>query len=83
MDLPIGLSTRIDYKDQRVKFLSWLLNFGKSPDKGKGYSESTIYSDAYRTAKFDKWVWIEGDRYRYPQTKERDLAATKYTAAPA
>lgn len=24
----------VDYKDQRVKFLSWLLNFGKSPDKG-------------------------------------------------
>ena len=59
----------VDYKSQRVKFLSWLLNFGKSPDKGQGYSEYTIYSDAYRTAKFDKWVWIEGNGYRYPPDK--------------
>ena len=59
----------VDYKDQRVKFLSWLLKFGKSPDKDKGYSEYTVYSDAYRMAKFDKWVWIEGDGYRYPPDK--------------
>jgi hypothetical protein len=49
-----------------VRFLSWLLNFGTYPDTEKGYSEYTIYSDAYRTAKFDEWVWMEGDGYRYP-----------------
>ncbi len=38
----------VDYKDQRVKFLSWLLNFGKSPDKSKAYSEYTVYSGSRR-----------------------------------
>ena len=35
----------VDYKDQRVKFLSWLLNFDESPVKRKGHSESLfVYS---------------------------------------
>ena len=41
----------VDYKAQRVKFLSWLLNVGKDPDRAKGYAEYTIYSTAYRTSR--------------------------------
>lgn len=60
----------LDYKSNRVSFLSWLLNVGKTPDQGEGYSEYTIYSTAYRTARFDKWVWQEHGKYYYPPTKQ-------------
>lgn len=32
----------INYKEQRVKFLSWLLNVGENPSKAKGYSPHTV-----------------------------------------
>ena len=45
----------INYKQHRLKFLSWLLNIGKTPEKAKGYSPHTVYGAAYRTPQFDKW----------------------------
>lgn len=56
----------VDYREQRKYFLSWLLNVGKNPKKGEGYSEYTLYSTAYRTARFDLWTWEQNDQYRYP-----------------
>jgi integrase len=56
----------VDYRDQRARFLSWLLNVGKSPTKGEGYSAYTVYSTSYRTARFDKWVWQQRGEYHYP-----------------
>jgi integrase len=61
----------VDYKDQRVQFLSWLLNIGKNPRRAEGYAPYTVYSDAYRTARFDQWVWKQRDEYQYPP-KEQD-----------
>ncbi|AGM10944.1 integrase [Halorubrum tailed phage 7] len=60
----------VDYKDQRVKFLSWLLNVGKNPHRASGYAPYTVYSDAYRTARFDKWVWQQHDEYKYPPDEQ-------------
>lgn len=56
----------VDYVDQRTKFLSWLLNVGKNPERAEGYSPFTVYSDSYRTARFDKWVWQKNGAYKYP-----------------
>ena len=56
----------VDYRDQRMRFLSWLLQIGKSPEKAQGYSQYTVYSDAYRTARFDLWVWEQSGRYKWP-----------------
>lgn len=56
----------IDYRDTRTQFLSWLLNIGKQPDKGEGYSPYTVYSTAYRTAEFDLYAWEQHGDYKYP-----------------
>lgn len=60
----------VDYKDQRIQFLSWLLNVGKNPRRAEGYAEYTVYSDAYRTARFDKWVWEKTGGYKYPPEEQ-------------
>ncbi len=60
----------VDYKDQRIQFLSWLLSVGKNPRKADGYAPYTVYSDAYRTARFDRWVWEQAGRYKYPPDAE-------------
>lgn len=62
---------RVDYRDQRARFLSWLLNVGKSPTEGEGYSQYAVYSTSYRTARFDRWVWQHRDEYRYPPERGR------------
>lgn len=56
----------VDYRDHRERFLSWLLNEGKEPKMGEGYAPYTVYSDAYRTARFDLWVWEQNGGYTYP-----------------
>lgn len=53
----------IDYKSHREKLLLWMLNRGKEPDKGKGYSWETVRCRAYNTDIFYRWVWQEHDRY--------------------
>jgi integrase len=64
----------VDYKDRRVRFLSWLLKVGKSPEKATGYSPYTVYSTAYRTARFDLWLWEQKNEYKYPPQSD-DAAA--------
>ena len=70
----------VDYKEQRIKFLSWLLNVGKNPERATGYSEYTVYSTAYRTANFDKWVWENRGGYHYPPTEEDASAFLEHLA---
>lgn len=60
----------VDYRDQRVQFLSWLLNVGKNPRRAEGYTEYTVYSDASRTARFDQWVWEKNGGYKYPPEEQ-------------
>lgn len=59
-----------DYEDHRYRFIRWLREEGKNPEKVQGYSDYTAYETGYRTARFDRWVWqIEGG-YTIPPTPE-------------
>jgi integrase len=74
MDGALNDKQLVDYKEQRAQFLSWLLNFGKHPEKAEGYAQSTVYNTAYRTAQFDLWVWEQKNQYHYPPDSD-DAAA--------
>jgi len=60
----------INYKEHRKKFLLWLLNVGKDPERAEGYSPHTVYGTSYRTAKFDKWRWENCGGYSMPPTED-------------
>ena len=65
----------IDYHEHRKAFLTFLLEFGKNPEKAKGYSPYTVYNTGYRAAEFDRWVWQKGQEgasgeYTFPPTQE-------------
>ena len=51
------------YKNWRTRFIRWLANEGKNPDKAKGYARDTIRKTAYRTDKFARYVWRETGDY--------------------
>jgi integrase len=70
----------VDYKDSRVQFLSWLLNVGKTPEKAEGYSPYTVYSSAYRTARFDLWLWEQKNEYKHPPEADDAAAYMDYLA---
>ncbi|MFD1563088.1 tyrosine-type recombinase/integrase [Haloarchaeobius amylolyticus] len=70
----------VDYKDHRVRFLSWLLKVGKIPEKAEGYSPYTVYSTAYRTARFDLWLWEQKGGYKYPPDSDDGAAYMDYLA---
>lgn len=65
----------VDYREYRWKFIQWVREIGKNPEKGEGYSDYTAYETAYRTARFDRWVWTREDRYTVPP---RPARATEY-----
>jgi len=46
----------------------------KVPEKATGYSPYTVYSTAYRTARFDLWLWEQKNEYKYPPQSD-DAAA--------
>lgn len=70
----------INYKEHRVRFLSWLLNVGKDPERATGYSGYTVYSTAYRTAQFDKWRWDKFGGYTWPPTEDEASAFVEWLA---
>lgn len=61
---------RVDYYDHRKRFLLWLLNVGKEPEQGEGYSPYTVVNTGYKTAQFDRAVWCDYDRYKFPPTSD-------------
>ncbi|WP_226007374.1 tyrosine-type recombinase/integrase [Natrinema salinisoli] len=65
----------VDYREHRWGFIEWLREKGKTPEKREGYSDYTTYETTYKTARFDRWVWGEEDRYTVPPTPDR---ATEY-----
>ena len=71
----------INYKENRLKFLLWLLNVGKNPSKAKGYSPHTVYGTAYRTARFDKWRWENCGGYSMPPTSDEAAAFVEATVS--
>lgn len=60
----------VDYREHRWEFITWLRQQGKDPERYEGYSDYTVYNTAYRTARFDRWVWNVEDRYTIPPTPE-------------
>jgi len=52
-----------DYRGHREKFIKWVLNFGKDPERGEGYAEATADIRCARVDKFYRWVWEQEDGY--------------------
>jgi site-specific recombinase XerD len=50
---------QLDYQNHRRTLLKWLHTKGKNPDRGKGYSQSSLRNTAYRLDQFYRWVWDE------------------------
>lgn len=46
-----------DYHNHRRTVLKWLSTKGKKPDRGEGYSHSSLKNTAYRLDQFYRWVW--------------------------
>lgn len=53
----------VDYREHRRDLLTWLRDIGKTPDKGKGYAEDTVYNRGYRVDAFYRWVWQQEGGY--------------------
>lgn len=53
----------VDYRSEREDCLSWLLAFGKDPEKADGYALGTVKPRAYRMDQFYRWVWEEESGY--------------------
>ncbi|GAB3680496.1 hypothetical protein GCM10028857_03290 [Salinarchaeum chitinilyticum] len=53
----------LDYRSEREDCLSWLLAFGKAPEKGEGYAVGTVNPRASRMDQFYRWVWRSEDGY--------------------
>jgi len=53
----------VDYREIRRDLLTWLRDIGKTPNKGKGYAEDTVYNRGYRIDAFYRWVWNYEDQY--------------------
>ncbi|ELZ47893.1 site-specific recombinase xerd [Halorubrum coriense DSM 10284] len=60
----------VDYVGYRRRWIKWLREQGKHPQKREGYSDYTVYETAYKSARFDRWVWADEDRYTIPPTGE-------------
>jgi integrase len=69
-----------DYRAHREKSIKWVLNFGKDPDRGEGYAETTADIRCARVDKFYRWVWEQEDGYttrvlhEHADTYMRELA---------
>jgi site-specific recombinase XerD len=69
-----------DYRAHREKSIKWVLNFGKDPDRGEGYAETTADIRCARVDKFYRWVWEQNDGYttrvshEHADTYMRELA---------
>lgn len=46
-----------DYQNHRQTILEWLYTNGKNPDRGEGYSHSSLKNTAYRLDQFYRWKW--------------------------
>lgn len=53
----------IDYEEHRKQLLTWLLTFGKEPEKVEGYALETVKPRSYRIDQFYRWVWAQERQY--------------------
>jgi site-specific recombinase XerD len=69
-----------DYEDHRRSFIKWLLNLGKTPDRGEGYATETARVRASRADQFYRWVWEQEEGYTTAVTHEHADAYMKKLA---
>lgn len=60
----------VDYRSQREDCLSWLLDFGKDPERAEGYAFQTVRNRSHRMDMFYRWVWEQEGRYTASLTHE-------------
>lgn len=76
----------VDYRSEREECLSWLLAFGKNPEKADGYALGTVEPRAYRMDQFYRWVWKQEEGYTahlthdYADAWMRHLAQEDYSS---
>jgi hypothetical protein len=62
-----------DYRTHREKFIKWVLNLGKDPERGEGYAQTTADVCCARVDNFYRWVWgQENDYTTYPSHEHAD-----------
>jgi len=80
----------LDYRSEREDCLTWLLTFGKNPDRAEGYAVGTVEPRSYRMDRFYRWVWEDEGGYTVNVTHDhadgwlrhlaqRDVSATHKT----
>jgi site-specific recombinase XerD len=75
----------VDYRCEREDCLSWLLAFGKNPERGEGYAIGTVKPRAYRMDQFYRWTWQQEGGYTaqvsqdYADAWMRHLAQEDYS----
>jgi site-specific recombinase XerD len=61
---------QLDYRSERKDCLTWLLTFGKTPDKADGYAQGTVKPRANRMDQFYRFVWESEGGYTANVTHE-------------
>ena len=59
----LGERELTDYIEYREKFIKWVLNLGKNPEKGNGYSAHTAHARCARADQFHRFVWDNEGTY--------------------
>jgi len=70
----------LDFRSHKRDILRWLATFGKNPDKGEGYSDTTIEQLTYQLGSFYRWVWEQGGQYTTKVTPDHADAYMKEIA---
>lgn len=70
----------LDYRSERQDCLSWLLSFGKDPEKANGYALGTVKPRAYRMDQFYRWVWEQENGYTVQLSKDHADAWMRHLA---
>jgi len=60
-----------DYHGFKTDFLEWMLEEGKRPIKGEGYSENTVKQTHYKIDAVFRWLWDETGEYQTKISSER------------
>jgi hypothetical protein len=53
----------LDYEDERMTCLEWLLEVGKNLDEYEGYALGTVEPRSYRMDQLYRWVWDTTGEY--------------------
>lgn len=67
-----------DYCDFKEDFIDWLLNKGKDPERGDGYSHTTAKSTHYRIEQAYRWLWDRHEKYVLEFTLEDATALIEH-----